>query len=62
MEYTIFNLWTYFIIYSIAGWVLESVFRSFCEKRLLNTGFLNGPFCPMYGIGCIIMCLFFEVF
>lgn len=62
MEYTIFNLWTYFIIYSIAGWVLESVFRSFCEKRLLNTGFLNGPFCPIYGIGSIIMFLFLEVF
>ena len=62
MENTIFQLWTYFIIYSIAGWGLESVFRSFCEKRLLNTGFLNGPFCPIYGIGSIIMLLFLEKF
>lgn len=62
MENTIFNLWTYFIIYSITGWILESVFRSFCEKRLLNTGFLNGPFCPIYGIGSIIMLLFLEKF
>lgn len=62
MEYTLFNLWTYFVIYSISGWALESVFRSFCEKRLLNTGFLNGPFCPIYGIGSIIMFLFLEVF
>lgn len=62
MENTIFDLWTYFIIYSIAGWILESVFRSFCEKRLLNTGFLNGPFCPIYGIGSIIMLLFLEKF
>lgn len=62
MENTIFDLWTYFIIYSIAGWLLESVFRSFCEKRLLNTGFLNGPLCPIYGIGSIIMILFLEKF
>ena len=62
MEYTIFNLWTYFIIYSIAGWVLESVFRSFCEKKIINTGFLNGPFCPIYGIGTIIMLLFLKKF
>lgn len=62
MECTIFELLTYFIIYSIAGWVLESVYRSFCEKKLINTGFLNGPFCPIYGIGAIIMFLFLEHF
>lgn len=62
MEYTIFNLWTYFIIYSIAGWFLESLYRSFCKKKLINTGFLSGPFCPIYGIGAIIMLLFLERF
>lgn len=62
MECTIFNIWTYFIIYSIAGWALESVYRSFCEKKFINTGFLNGPFCPIYGIGAIIMILFLEQF
>lgn len=62
MEYTIFYLWTYFIIYSIAGWALESVYRSFCERKLINTGFLNGPFCPIYGIGTIIMFLFLQQF
>lgn len=62
MECTIFNLLTYFIIYSIAGWVLESLYRSFCEKKFINTGFLIGPFCPIYGIGAIIMFLFLEKF
>lgn len=62
MENNIFNLWTYFIIYSIAGWILESVYRSICEKKLINTGFLNGPFCPIYGIGAIIMFMFLEEF
>ncbi len=60
--YTIFNLVTYFVIYSIAGWILESIYRSFCEKKPINSGFLIGPFCPIYGIGAIIMLLFLEKF
>lgn len=62
MEYSIFEIWTCFIIYSMAGWILESVYRSFCEKKLINTGFLQGPFCPIYGIGAIIMFLFLGQF
>lgn len=62
MENSIFNLWTYFIIYSIAGWILESIYRSFCEKKIINTGFLKGPFCPIYGIGSIIMFIVLEKF
>ena len=62
MENNIFNLWTYFIIYSIAGWILESVYRSYREKKIINTGFLNGPLCPIYGIGAIIMFLFLRQF
>jgi uncharacterized membrane protein len=62
MNYPFFELLTYFVIYSFAGWVMESIFRSFCEKKWINTGFLNGPFCPIYGIGAIIMYVFLEGF
>lgn len=62
MENTIYNLLIYFIVYSIGGWIIEGIFRSFCEKKLINTGFLNGPFCPIYGIGTIIMILFLKKF
>ena len=55
MEINIFNILSCFIIYSFLGWILESVFRSFCEKKIINTGFLIGPVCPIYGIGSIIM-------
>lgn len=41
---------------------MESIFRSFCEKKLINTGFLYGPFCPIYGLGAIIMILLLDVF
>lgn len=60
MNINLFELITYFIIYSFLGWVMESVFRSFCERKLINTGFLRGPFCPIYGIGSSIMILFFR--
>lgn len=50
-----FDILLYFIIYSFLGWILESIYRSFCEKKIVNTGFLIGPFCPIYGTGAIIM-------
>lgn len=62
MKINVFELITYFMIYSFLGWVMESVIRSVCEKKLINTGFLKGPFCPIYGIGAIIMFLFLEGF
>ncbi len=58
----IYELLTYFIIYSFLGWVMESVVRTFIERKLINTGFLRGPYCPIYGIGAIIMFLFLEKF
>ena len=62
MENQFFSMLTYFIIYSILGWILESVFRSICERKLINTGFLKGPFCPIYGVGALIMILLLSRF
>lgn len=56
----IFEILTYFIIYSFLGWIMESVVRSVIEKKIINTGFLIGPFCPIYGIGACIMFLFLS--
>ena len=62
MEYNFINILIYFITYSFLGWIMESTFRSICEKKLINTGFLKGPFCPIYGTGAIIMILFLKKF
>lgn len=62
MNINIVEIITYFIIYSFLGWVMESVVRSICERKIINTGFLKGPFCPIYGIGATIMFLFLERF
>lgn len=62
MNINLLELLTYFILYSFLGWVMESIFRSICERKIINTGFLRGPFCPIYGIGATIMFLFLEGF
>lgn len=41
-------------IYSFIGWIYESGLRSFTNKRWYNSGFLNGPYIPIYGFGAIL--------
>ena len=47
-----------FIIYSFAGWVMETLWVSWCNKRLVDRGFLIGPYCPIYGFGALLIVLF----
>lgn len=54
---TILYLITYLILYSFAGWILESVSKTIAQRKFVNSGFLNGPFCPIYGFGAVIMLL-----
>lgn len=55
MQEDLILIFTNFIIYSFLGWVLESVFKSILAKKWVNSGFLIGPLCPIYGFGAIIM-------
>lgn len=41
----------YFFVYGFLGWCTEVAFAACKEKRFVNRGFLNGPICPIYGIG-----------
>ena len=43
-----------FIIYSMIGWLVESIYMSFCERKIVNRGFAKGPFCPIYGFGATV--------
>lgn len=47
-----FIFWQFF--YSVVGWVYESIICSVSAKRWVNRGFLNGPYCPIYGFGAVI--------
>lgn len=56
----ILTLFCYFVIYSFVGWICETVFCSIPAKRFINRGFLNGPFCPIYGFGAVLVLVFFT--
>jgi len=45
----------YLVFYSFVGWVYESALCSVLEKRFVNRGFLNGPVCPVYGFGAVLV-------
>lgn len=49
-------LWCFFIL-SFAGWLGEVAFAAVVEHKFVNRGFLNGPFCPIYGTGAVAMYL-----
>ncbi|MDO5107044.1 MAG: putative ABC transporter permease [Coriobacteriaceae bacterium] len=49
-----------FALYSCAGWLFESILCSISEKRVINRGFLNGPVCPIYGVGALAAVLFLS--
>lgn len=52
----------YFVLYSIIGWICEVIFCSIPEKKFINRGFLNGPLCPIYGFGALIVIFFLTPF
>ena len=52
MFYTYFLLFT---IYSFIGWLLELAFSYIQLKKVVNRGFLIGPYCPIYGAGCLLL-------
>lgn len=48
----------YFFVYSFLGWCTEVAFAACKEHRFVNRGFLNGPFCPIYGFGVSLVIVF----
>ncbi|OAB45966.1 putative ABC transporter permease [Paenibacillus glacialis] len=47
----------YFLIYSLAGWLLENVYSWFIDDLFWKVGFLKGPFKPMYGFAPLFLSL-----
>lgn len=47
-------LWCFFV-FAFLGWCSEVVFAAIVEKRFVNRGFLNGPLCPIYGFGVVLI-------
>ena len=51
--YTIYELAWFFLIYSFLGWCAGVIANAIRKKKFVNTGFLQMPFCPVYGVGAL---------
>jgi len=49
----VLNWFLYFTFSSFIGWLLETGWRSMRERKFVNSGFLSGPFVPIYGFGAL---------
>lgn len=54
------ELFLFFMIYSFLGWVVEVINNFIHEKRFINRGFLIGPYCPIYGVGGLLITIFLS--
>lgn len=63
LNFSIWRLFAYFIVYSFVGYIIETLFgmatKGVWESR---QSFLYGPFCGIYGIGAVVMILFLQYF
>ena len=61
--FIIIKLLAYFIIYSVIGFVIETLF-GLLTKGVIESrkSFLYGPFCGIYGLGAVIMIVGLQIF
>lgn len=55
MPKNIYELLWIFIIYAFIGWCVEVSYAAVDRGIFVNRGFLNGPYCPIYGCGVVIV-------
>ncbi|MEF9865901.1 MAG: putative ABC transporter permease [Oscillospiraceae bacterium] len=53
--FSLYEIFWYFVLYSFLGWCVEVCFCSIYQGKFVNRGFLNGPICPIYGFGMVIV-------
>lgn len=56
---TIAKYFLIFILYSVCGWIIETLLYMIVGKRVVKRGFLFGPLCPIYGVGAVVCSLLF---
>ena len=44
-----------FFVYAFLGWCTEVSYAALQTGKFVNRGFLNGPVCPIYGFGVVII-------
>lgn len=62
MKLDFLTLCIFYFIYALIGWIWESIYESVLNKKILNRGFLHGPFIPIYGVGGLLILTLFQRF
>ena len=52
-------LWIFFV-YAFLGWCTEVSYAALRTGKFVNRGFLNGPVCPIYGCGVVVVLVGLE--
>ena len=61
--FSIWRLIAYFIIYSVLGFIIETIFGAVTKGVIESRkSFLYGPFCAIYGLGAVVMILCLQPF
>lgn len=47
--------YAYFVLYAFLGWVCEDLYCGIPAKKFINRGFFYGPYCPIYGVGALLV-------
>ncbi len=58
MRYTGLELAWFFLLYSFIGWCCEVAVAALKKHEFINRGFVNGPMCPIYGVGAVAYAVF----
>ena len=50
-------LFLLFMIYSFIGWIIEVIDVAMVNRKVMDRGFLIGPYLPIFGVGAILITL-----
>ncbi len=57
LGYSVYEIAALFFVYGFLGWCVEVAYCGLECGKFVNRGFLNGPICPIYGVGGVIVVL-----
>ncbi len=60
LQYTCYELAWFFLIYSLGGWCIGVAVAAVHRRKFVNTGVLNLPLCPVYGVSAVAYSVFLE--
>ncbi|MCI8542356.1 MAG: putative ABC transporter permease [Lachnospiraceae bacterium] len=58
MIYSLRDLVWLFFVYSFAGWCTEVCYAAFIRRKFVNRGFVNSPYCTIYGFSAVLFAVF----